>query len=88
MHLYIAILVLSEQQLAEEKKKAHSLTDVMKKPTKVVLLKVNDYCVCRSKIGTYMYVYIVSFTVLIVCSQTLPPPISLPCLCPEYGGAW
>ena len=28
-----------EQQLAEEKKKAHSLTDVMKKPTKVVLLK-------------------------------------------------
>ena len=27
-------------QLAEEKEKAHSLTDVMKKPTKVVLLKV------------------------------------------------
>lgn len=28
-----------EQQLAEEKKRAHSLTDVMRKPTKVVLLK-------------------------------------------------
>jgi splicing factor 45 len=28
-----------EQQLAEEKKKAQSLTDVMRKPTKVVLLK-------------------------------------------------
>lgn len=32
---------LVELQLAEEKKKAHSLTDVMKKPTKVVLLKVH-----------------------------------------------
>ena len=32
---------LVELQLAEEKKKAHSLTDVMKKTTKVVLLKVH-----------------------------------------------
>ena len=30
----------SEQQLAEEKKKVVSLTGVMRKPTKVVLLKV------------------------------------------------
>ena len=30
----------SEQQLAEEKKKVSSLTGVMRKPTKVVLLKV------------------------------------------------
>ena len=34
------VLPHTEQQLAEEKKKAHSLTDVMRKPTKVVLLKV------------------------------------------------
>ena len=35
-----------EQQLAEEKKRAHSLTDVMRKPTRVVLLKVGLFPRC------------------------------------------
>ena len=41
-----------EQQLAEEKKRAHSLTDVMRKPTRVVLLKVGLFPHCILCIST------------------------------------
>ena len=49
--MYYQCVCVSEQQLAEEKKKAHSLTDVMRKPTKVVLLKVTLACVHIILIG-------------------------------------
>lgn len=61
------ILTVSEQQLAEEKKKANSLTDVMKKPTKVVLLKVTDYSVYRSRIATYIIYYSCDCMYIILC---------------------
>ena len=40
-NMYPLTIVPLEQQLAEEKKRVRSLTDVMKNPTKVVLLKVS-----------------------------------------------
>ena len=65
VHNPLYFLVL-EQQLAEEKKKAQSLTDVMRKPTKVVLLKVcpalhihtqNTFIVLLSKFHYLLFIY-------------------------------